>query len=251
METGARGREVERRGGPWARLLVAAIPGAAALLALAGALFVGLGCEDTNLGCYRDLEREACRSRCRAGEEQACGALEHIEAWAGNVAALERLCRSGDMSMCIDLAQREPDPTQKRRILEEACARGDRGAPACAFLADLTVDVTEKRRLLERTCASPLGILACRRLAELDEDPAVRARRLAAVCVGGLEEACARLVEVERSAASRRALVLEACQQAGSDCASHRIARALALAKAPADAPDAGGAPREERPPAR
>lgn len=215
---------------------------------LARALLLGCaaalaGCEgnDAELRCFRDLQRDACRARCRGGEERACVALQAIEARAGEPAAMRRACENGDMFACTDLAQRAPDPAEKRKILERACARGDDGAPACAQLADFIPDPVEKRALLERACAGPFGILACRRLADLEADPAARARRLADTCIGGLDEGCDRLVEAEPNAGARRALLVAACERAPFACRIHPIAWALEHAKVPVDRGDGGG----------
>jgi hypothetical protein len=138
----------------------AAAPGITALVALLLA-----GCPDNSTErCYRDLERDACQTSCKAGDTGSCGALEQIEARSGDLGAQQSRCKRGDMFACSDLARRQTDPAARRKILEEACALADLGGPACAELADLTSDPHEKRKILERACAMPSGQLACARL---------------------------------------------------------------------------------------
>jgi hypothetical protein len=225
-----------RRRGPLPRGVAAWI---ATLAVLAAA-----GCTDPHDGCFAELRADPCRSLCRGGDSRACDALVHIDARAGDIAAQKTLCDRGDMFMCDALVKREPDVTAKRKILEDACAQGENGAPACADLADFVTDPVEKRKLLVRTCAMRWGLLACGRLADIEPDPALRARRLAAVCVAGLEDRCAQLAELDPSPSSRRALLLEACERMGSDCAIHPINHALQAAKVPLEPADAGGSTR-------
>jgi hypothetical protein len=56
----------------------------------------------------------------------------------------------------------------------------------------------------------------------------------------GLEEKCARLVEIEPDPAARPALIREACDKRPEDCALHPIEWALRAAKLPIEARDAG-----------
>jgi hypothetical protein len=208
------------------------------------AVLAAAGCTDPHDGCFAERRAEPCRSLCRSGDSKACDTLLHLDAEAGDLGAQQTLCSRGDMFKCQALVKREPDVEAKRKILEEACAQGDRGAPACADLADFVADPVEKRKLLVRTCATPWGLLACARLADIEPDPALRARRLAAVCVAGLEDRCAQLAELDPSPSSRRALLLAACERMGPDCAIHPINHALAAAKVPLEPADAGGGPR-------
>jgi hypothetical protein len=217
--------------------------GAKAWIATLAALAVA-GCTDPHDGCFVERRADPCRSLCRSGDSKACDTLLHLDATAGDLGAQQTLCGRGDMFMCQALVKREPDVEAKRKILEEACAQGDRGAPACVDLADFVADPVEKRKLLVRTCATRWGLLACGRLADIELDPVLRARRLAAVCVAGLEDRCAQLAELDPSPSSRRALLLEACERMGPDCAYHPIKRSLEAARVPPEPADAGGSTR-------
>jgi hypothetical protein len=138
--------------------------------------------------------------------------------------------------------------TERRRVLEaiDQLEESDGGAPHRSRAGGFrpSADPVEKRKLLVRTCATPWGLLACARLADIEPDPSLRARRLAVVCVAGLEDRCAQLAELDPSPSSRRALLLAASEQMGPDCAIHPINHALAAAKVPPEPADAGGGPR-------
>ena len=88
------------------------------ITALAGLLLTGCPSNDNRQErCYRDLDREACRSVCKAGEQQACGALEKGH-W--------KMARAEQASGAVD------DGRRPRRQREQPAPGGITAAPVQA-----------------------------------------------------------------------------------------------------------------------